>query len=335
MLIAMLPVFARGGPVDPLLILLAALLIDALIGDPPSLWRRIPHPVVLIGRLIGWLDRRFNRDNRSPTDRRLRGAFTALFMAALAIVVGLAVTRLRLDWPYGWLVELVLTWTLIAQNSLFHHVRLVAVGLDRGGLAGGRWAVSRIVGRDPQSLDAHGVARAAIESCAENFSDGVVAPVFWYLLAGFPGLLLYKTVNTLDSMIGHLTPRHRDFGMISARFDDLMNLLPARLAGLLLVLTMPFVPGGRPWQALRVMLRDHGHHRSPNSGWPEAAMAGGLGLALAGPRRYEGYVAEEKWIGDGRARALISDIHRALFALAVACLLTAGLVTLCILLEVS
>jgi len=333
MLMIMLPLFARGGPVDPLLILLAALLLDALIGDPPALWRRLPHPVVLIGRLIAILDKRLNRDTRSPADRRLRGAFTALFLAALALLVGLAVTRLRLDWRYGWLVEGLLTWTLIAQNSLFRHVRAVAVGLDRGGLAGGRWAVSRIVGRDPQSLDAHGVARAAIESCAENFADGVVAPVFWYLIAGFPGILLYKTVNTLDSMIGHLTPRHRDFGMVSARLDDLMNLFPARLAGLILVLTMSFVPGGRPWQALRVMVRDHGHHRSPNSGWPESAMAGGLDLALAGPRRYESYVAEEKWIGDGRARARIGDIHRALFALAVGCLFTTGLVTLCVILE--
>ena len=333
MLISMLPLFSRGGPVDPLLILLGALLLDALIGDPPLLWRRLPHPVTLIGRAIFLLDRKLNRDNRSPADRRLRGALTALGLASAALLLGSAVTELRLRWSYGWLVEGLLTWTLIAQKSLFQHVRAVASGLQQGGLAGGRWAVSRIVGRDPQSLDQYGVARAAIESCAENFADGVVAPVFFCLLAGFPGLLLYKTVNTMDSMIGHLDERHRDFGMAAARLDDLLTLIPARLAGLLLVLAMAFVPSGRPWAAWRVMWRDHGHHRSPNSGWPEGAMAGGLGLALAGPRHYPGYVADEPWIGDGRARAGIVDIHRALFALAVACLLNGGLVILCLLFE--
>jgi len=333
MLISMLPVFASGGPVDPLLILLAALSIDAPIGDPPALWRRLPHPVMLIGRLIGWLDLHLNRDQRSAADRRLRGALMALGMAAAAVIVGGLVTRLRLHWQWGWMVEGLLIWSLLAQKSLFLHVRAVAQGLEQGGLAGGRWAVSRIVGRDPQSLDAFGVARAAIESCAENFADGVVAPVFWYVIAGFPGLLLYKTVNTLDSMIGHRDARHRDFGMIAARFDDLLNLVPARLAGLLLVVAIAFVPGGNPIAAWRVMWRDHAHHRSPNSGWPEAAMAGGLRLALAGPRRYPGYDVDEKWIGDGRARAGIGDIHRALLAMMVGCLLNAGLVILCLLLE--
>jgi len=193
--------------------------------------------------------------------------------------------------------------------------------------------VSRIVGRDPQSLDEFGVARAAIESAAENFSDGVVAPVFWYVLFGFPGILLYKTANTMDSMIGHRDERHREFGMVAARLDDLLNLLPARISAVLLVAAMAFVPSGRPLKAWRIMWRDHGHHASPNSGWPEAAMAGGLGLALAGPRRYGVQWIDEKWIGDGRARAEITDIHKALFALAVACLLNAGLVLTLLLLE--
>ena len=332
MLNPMLPML-QGGPVEPLLILLAALLIDALIGDPPILWRRLPHPVAMIGRVIFFLDTKLNRANRSPNDRKLRGAFTALLMAAAALALGIAVAQLRIEWRFGWVVELILTWTLIAQRSLFAHVRAVAIGLAKDGLQGGRWAVSRIVGRDVGSLDEYGVARAAIESCAENFADGVVAPVFCYLVAGFPGLLLYKTVNTLDSMIGHLNDRHRDFGMVSARFDDLLNLIPARLAALMLVIATAFLPGGQPLQAAKIMWRDHGHHRSPNSGWPEAAMAGGLGLALAGPRRYPGYVAEEKWIGDGRARATILDINRALFVMGIACLLNWGLVILCLLSE--
>jgi adenosylcobinamide-phosphate synthase len=324
----MLPVFARGGPVDPLLILFAALMIDAMFGDPPALWRRVPHPVVLIGRMIGFFDDRLNRPGRA--DLRLRGALTMLMMAGVALGFGALVTRLRISWQWGWVVELLLTATLIAQKSLFIHVNAVAKGLIHGGLQGGRWAVSRIVGRDPQSLDEFAVARAAIESCAENFADGVVGPVFWYVIGGFPALLLYKTANTADSMIGHLSERYRDFGLVAARLDDLLNLIPARLSAVLLACAMLFLPGGQPMLAVKTVLRDHGNHRSPNSGWPEAAMAGGLGLALAGPRTYGGQVIKEKWIGDGRARATVGDIRRALFALVVACLLNAGLILICL-----
>jgi adenosylcobinamide-phosphate synthase len=332
MLIPMLPLFA-GGRMEALALLLAALLIDALIGDPPALWRRLPHPVMLIGRVIHFLDVKLNRESRSNVDRRLRGAVVALGMGSAALLLGALVTRLRLTTGWGWVVELVLIWTLIAQKSLFRHVRAVAAGLKQGGLMAGRWAVSRIVGRDPQSLDEYGVARAAIESCAENFADGVVAPVFWYVLLGFPGLLLYKTANTMDSMIGHRTERHLEFGMVAARLDDLLTLIPARLSGLLLVLAMAFAPGGQPVAAWRIMWRDHANHDSPNSGWPEAAMAGGLGLALAGPCRYGTELIEGKWIGDGRARAEIGDIHRALFTFCVACLLNGGLVLAILLLE--
>jgi len=329
----MIPFFAQGGPVAPLLLLLAALLIDAIIGDPRPLWRILPHPVAIIGRLIGWLDVKLNREQRSPFDRRLRGAAVALTLGASAVAAGVGVTALRNATQWGWVAEMLLIWTLVAQKSLFQHVSAVAHGLERGGLAGGRWAVSRIVGRDPQSLDEFGVARAAIESCAENFADGVVAPVFWYALFGFPGLLLYKTANTMDSMIGHLDERHRDFGLVAARLDDLLNLIPARLAGLLLIAASSFLPGGHPVMAWLVMWRDHGHHRSPNSGWPEAAMAGALDLALAGPRRYPGYAVQEAWIGKGRARATPLDIRRSLFVMVIACLLNAGLVILCLILE--
>jgi adenosylcobinamide-phosphate synthase len=327
----MLPLYAQGGPVDPLLMLVAALLLDAILGDPPALWRIVPHPVVIVGRLIGWLDRKLNRPQRAARTRRIRGALVAAALTAAAVALGLAVTELRRAWTWGWIVEIILVWTLLAQNSLFVHVRAVARALDREGLAGGRRKVARIVGRDPKSLDDHGVARAAIESCAENFADGVIGPVFWYLLFGFPGLLAYKTVSTMDSMIGHRNETHGAFGMVAARLDDAMNLVPARLAGHLLVLAALFVPKGRPWAALAVMWRDHAHHASPNSGWPEAAMAGGLGLSLAGPRRYGGSVVREKWIGDGRARATAVDIRRSLAMLAVACLLDVGLVAAVIL----
>jgi adenosylcobinamide-phosphate synthase len=329
----MFPLFATGGPIDPLMVLIAALILDAVIGDPPWLWRTVPHPVALIGRLIDFLDNKLNRVHRSPLDRRLRGMAVAFGLTLVAIAAGVAVTELRHRWLWGWAVEGLLITLLVAQRSLFSHVAAVARALDREGLAGGRKAVGMIVGRDPESLDEFGVARAAIESCAENFSDAVVAPAFWYVLFGFPGLLAYKTVNTMDSMIGHRSEQYLEFGMAAARLDDVMNLLPARLSGLLLSLASLFVPRGRPIAALRIMLRDHGHHRSPNSGWPESAMAGGLDLSLAGPRRYPGYVAQEKWIGEGRARATTSDIRRALMVMAVACLLDAGLVILVVVLQ--
>lgn len=323
----MLPFAAAGGPVDPLAILLLALLLDALLGDPPALWRAIPHPVALIGKLIAFLERKLNRPRRSDTDRMLRGALMTAGITLGAVAVGIAVTELRRRWIWGWAVEAVLAWTLIAQRSLFDHVRAVGRALTRDGLAGGRRAVAKIVGRDPETLDEGGVARAAVESCAENFADGVVAPVFWYVLFGFPGMLAYKAVNTLDSMIGHRSERYRAFGMTAARLDDAANLVPARLAALLLVVAAIFAPGGKPVAAWRIMWRDHGHHSSPNSGWPEAAMAGALGLALAGPRRYEGRLVEDRWIGDGRARAQPTDIRRALFVFAIACLINAGLVS--------
>jgi adenosylcobinamide-phosphate synthase len=305
-----------------------ALALDATLGEMPWLFRFVPHPVVMIGRTIGALDRRLNRPERSERSRRWRGVLLAAGMAALALALGAAIAFLARALPHFWLVEVFLAATLLAQRGLFEHVHDVAVGLARNGLEGGRYAVSRIVGRDPHSLDEHGVARAAIESLAENFADAVVAPVFWYVLLGLPGLLLYKTVNTLDSMVGYRTDKYRAFGMASARLDDLMNLVPARLAGLMLALAAPFVPRGRPLAALATMWRDARHHRSPNSGWPEAAAAGALGLALGGPRRYPGLAVEEKWIGDGRARAVLADIHRALHLFTVACVIDLGLVLL-------
>jgi len=214
---------------------------------------------------------------------------------------------------------------LVAQRSLYEHVAAVAKALNSGGLAAGRRAVRHIVGRDPASLDAHGVVRAAIESLAENFSDGVVAPAFWYLLLGLPGLFAYKMANTLDSMIGHRSPRYRSFGWAAARLDDLLNLAPAPISGLLLIAAAIFAKNGRPDRALVVMVRDGRKHHSPNAGWPESAMAGALGLALAGPRRYPGGLVDDPWLGDGNARAATSDIARALQLYRLACLIEAGL----------
>jgi len=217
--------------VDPLLLLVAGLVIDALFGDMPMIFRHIDHPVVVAGRAIAFFDRKLNRQNRSETSRRDRGIVTVILLVAAAATLGLAIQRLCRGHLLGAVFEALLIAVLVAQRSLYDHVAAVAEALDAGGLAAGRATVRHIVGRDPMSLDTHGVARAAIESLAENFSDGVVAPVFWYLLLGLPGLFAYKMANTFDSMIGHRTPHYRSFGWAAARFDDFLNLVPARLAG--------------------------------------------------------------------------------------------------------
>jgi adenosylcobinamide-phosphate synthase len=304
-----------------LIILVLALCLDALLGDPPALFRLVPHPVALAGRAIALFDRRLNRETRDEATRKGRGVITLVILGGGAAALGWFVSRAAQGSRVGFLVELALVTVLVAQRSLFDHVTRVATALEAEGLGAGRAAISHIVGRDPASLDAHGVARAAIESLAENFSDGVVAPVCFYAVAGLPGLFLYKMANTLDSMIGHRDPRHLAFGWASARFDDLLNLVPARLSGMLLAVAAAFVARGRLGRSLRIMWRDAGKHRSPNAGWPEAAIAGALDLALAGPRRYGALVVDDPWLGDGRARATPADIRRALAVFVVACLI--------------
>jgi len=317
-------VMMRAGA-DPLLLVIGGLAIDALFGDMPAVFRQVPHPVVLAGRAVAFFDRRLNREIRGEASRRDRGIVTVIVLVGVAAMLGLALEWLSRGSLLGAAVECLLIAVLVAQHSLYQHVAAVARALEVGGLSAGRAAVRHIVGRDPISLDAYGVARAAIESLAENFSDGVVAPVVWYLLLGLPGLFAYKMANTLDSMIGHRTLRYRSFGWAAARVDDVLNLVPAPLSGLLLTAAAVFAKNCRPGRALAIMLRDGRKHHSPNAGWPESAMAGALGLALAGPRRYpEGLIADP-WLGDGRARAATSDIMRALHLYRLACLVAGGL----------
>lgn len=319
---------ATAGP-DPLLILLLAIAFDAILGDPPWLYRALPHPVVILGRGIDWLDRRLNRETAANVARRGAGALAVLILVGAAVATGWILSAAFARLPFGWVLEGLAMSSLVAQKSLYDHVAAVAQGLEQGGLEGGRKAVSLIVGRDPESLDDAGVARAAIESLAENFSDGVVAPLFWAALFGLPGLLAYKAVNTADSMIGHRTPRHEAFGWAAARLDDLVNLVPARLAGLLIVAAALMLPGARAGKALHAMRRDAPKHRSPNAGWQEAAMAGALGLAIAGPRRYGGRTVEDAWMGaGGRTEATAEDIRRALRLYLAACILQAALIAL-------
>lgn len=288
-----------------LLCLGAALAIDAVVGDPPALWTRVPHPVVLIGKAIDLLDRRLNRAGDSCLVRRMSGAIALAILLLAAGLTGAVIERLAGHVPLGSLVEGVVVVVFLAQKSLADHVSAVGHALAEGGLPDGRLAVARIVGRNPETLDESGVVRAAIESLAENFSDAVVAPAFWYAVAGLPGLLVYKALNTADSMIGHRTPRHECFGWAAARLDDMANIPPARISALLLAAgALLNGAAGAAGQALRTAWREARNHRSPNAGWPEAAMAGLLGIALSGPRSYARGATVEPWI-NGEARRIL------------------------------
>jgi len=286
--------------------------MERAFGYPDWLYRAIGHPVTWLGWLIGAADRALNRESWPFALRRLAG----IVVLAFVLLIGGGVAFL-LQAMFGAGVDLVvaaiLGSALLAQNSLADHVEAVADALEHGGVEAGRVAVSRIVGRDPAMLDEAGVARAAIESLAENFSDGVAAPAFWMAVAGLPGAAIYKATNTADSMIGYRTPRHQAFGWAAARFDDLINLPASRLTGLLIVCAAFTLKDADPRQAWRAMWRDARKHWSPNAGWPEAAMAGALGLALAGPRIYNGVAAAGAVMGEGgRRTATAEDIRRAL-----------------------
>ncbi|CEJ88201.1 Cobalamin biosynthetic protein (anaerobic pathway of cobalamin biosynthesis, cobD) [Hyphomicrobium sp. GJ21] len=317
-----------------LIILVAALGVEALFGYPQRLYKLIGHPVTWIGALISKLDRDLNRDDESRAARKASGVLALIVL--VAIPAGLA-----------WIVQITLasTWlgnialvliasTMLASRSLYDHVRDVAQALRNEGLDAGRTMVGRIVGRNPETLDEHGVARAAIESLAENASDGITAPVVWFALLGLPGLAAYKAINTADSMIGHRTPRHDAFGWAAARLDDLVNLPASRLTGFLFALAARFIPNGSMDNAFRAMRRDAHRHRSPNAGWPESAMAGALGLKLNGPKTYGATHVDDAYMGDGRREATADDIDRALRLAVVAWgLMIAGLSAIVLILQ--
>ena len=293
-------------------ITLLALLIEATVGYPDRLLRAIGHPVMWLGWMIDALDRALNRDADNAAHRRAAGFIALVGIVGLPVAAALAIEHSLLLLPLGFIVVSLLASTLIAQRSLHDHVARVATALERDGIGGGREAVSHIVGRDPDVLDQAGVARAAIESLAENFSDGIVAPVIWMAVGGLAGGAAYKAINTADSMIGHRTPRHRDFGFAAARLDDLVNLPASRLSALLIVAAAALSEHASAPGAWRSVVRDARRHRSPNAGYPEAAMAGALGLALAGPRVYGGVLVEDATMGQGRRDAGPDDIRAAL-----------------------
>ncbi len=297
-----------------------AMVVDAILGWPNGLFARIGHPVTWLGRLIDTLDTRWNRTEAAAWKRRTAGVVAALIVIALAGGLALAVQAAT---PASWtrVVLLgILAWPFLALRSLHDHVAAVARPLQAGDLEAARTAVSMIVGRDPANLDQAGIARAAIESLSENTSDGIVAPVFWGLLFGLPGIVGYKAVNTLDSMIGHRTERHESFGWAAARIDDLANFVPARLTGLLFALL-----SARPANAMSCMAEDARRHRSVNAGWPEAAMAGALGVRLCGPRFYHGALADEPWLNGAARDPAAGDIARGLRLYSRAMICLAGL----------
>jgi adenosylcobinamide-phosphate synthase len=291
---------------------LLALLIESMFGYPDPLLRAAGHPVTWMGEFIAWLDRRLNDGNTAPDTRRRAGAAALLALLGVVGITSFVIERTLLLLPFGLIVVAIFASTLLAQRSLFAHVANVADALDEGGVDAGRMAVAQIVGRDTAGLDQAGIARAAIESLAENFSDGVVAPCFWMVIAGLPGAALYKAINTADSMIGHRSARYQDFGRAAARLDDVVNLPASRLSALLVVGAAYFTKSASARNAWDTAWRDGPKHVSPNAGYPESAMAGALGLALGGPRSYRGPEIEAAWLGEGRREANSSDIRAAL-----------------------
>ncbi|MCT4332512.1 adenosylcobinamide-phosphate synthase CbiB [Paracoccus sp. YLB-12] len=297
------------------LVALIALALDAAIGWPDRIYRRIGHPVTWLGRLIAALDQRMNHGKA----RFWRGMAASLLVIAAATFPAIILQDMLGAWLPG-----ILAWPLVAARSLHDHLRAVARPLLKGDLAAARQATAMIVGRDVSKTDQAALARASIESLAENASDGVVAPLLWAAIAGLPGIAAYKAINTLDSMIGHLTPRHAEFGRFAARLDDVANWLPARLTAVLIALCC----GGAAWAVAR---RDAGAHRSPNAGWPEGAMAGALGVRLSGPRIYGDRIADEPWLNGGAPDPVAADIDRALAIYRRTIWLLAGGLTLLVL----
>jgi adenosylcobinamide-phosphate synthase len=303
-------------------ILLIALVLDWYFGEPEFLWSRLPHPIVLFGKAVSFADKRLNRSGDSEDTQYRKGAFAVVLLLLTSLITAF-LTEALID-NLGWLglgVELFLVFVLLAQKSLADHVDAVSKGLKRDGLEGGRNAVSMIVGRDPGSLDEAGVSRAAIESLAENFSDGVVAPAFWYMVFGLPGIFVYKMINTADSMIAYRNEKYLWFGRVAAQVDDLANWVPARISSVLIAAGAGMLNGVNAFKAsLVTALQDSGLHRSPNAGWPEAAMAGGTNIALGGPRVYPDEIVQQAYLNSsGKSDLSAEDIDISLRVFALSC----------------
>lgn len=303
-----------------------AILLDRLLGYPRPIQNKIGHPVEWVGALLTKIEGFLNTTGIGPARLKVRGSATLLILLISVAIPTALISAFLAQFAYGWAVNALLATSLVAQHSLRLHIQAVSQGLSNS-LDEGRKAVSRVVGRDPESLDESGVAKAALESLAENTSDGVVAPVFWYALLGLPGIAMYKAINTADSMIGHKSERYLHFGWAAARLDDLVNLPASRLTGLLFASVAALGEPKRGLAALKTMWRDAPKHRSPNAGWPEAALAAILEVSLGGPRSYQGELVDLPWMGDGRKDLTRSDIEAGLrvFGFAMSLLLALAL----------
>ena len=311
---------------DPLVLLLAAMGVEALLDGFPALFRFVPHPEQILGRAVAALESKLNREKRSSMDRAIRGLFVAVLLLVVVAAFGAGIAWLGQNHDFGWIVEFVLLAAFIDQRGQYGRMGDVARSIVGGNMESARAALQPMVNRDAALIDDHGVVRAAIESGGEGFVAGIVAPAFWYVLFGFPGLAVCRALSVMDREIGHPTSRYRAFGMVAARLNDAVQILPSCLAGLFLVFAALFAPTARPGLALRVMMRDSTKYRSLNAGWPVAAMAGALDLALAGPRHYAERTVGDPWIGTGTARAEAQDIRRAQYLFAVGCLINAMVV---------
>lgn len=292
---------------NTVLMIVLAMGIDAAIGWPDALYRRIGHPVTWMARGITALDRALNHAGLGARVRQMRGGLTVLILCAATWGIAAVMQGILPDGIVGTTIGAMLAWPLIAIRSMHDHVAAVARPLIAGDLPAARHAVSMIVGRDPNLLDAAGVTRAGLESLAENTSDGIVAPVFWGAVLGLPGIATYKMINTMDSMIGHRTEKYEDFGKVAARLDDVVNLIPARLTGVIFAIC-----GGQFTRAWAVIRADAGKHRSPNAGWPEGALAGSLNIRLSGPRQYGTHTADEPWLNGAAPDPVADDLARGL-----------------------
>ena len=311
------------------IILLLALVLDWFLGEPQVIWSRVPHPVVLFGKAVGIADKALNLATDGPANQRRKGAMAICLLLVVALFAAMLVQWvLGFFEPISRVFECLIVFVLLAQRSLFDHVKAVSDSLRRNGVEGGREAVGLIVGRDPELLDETGICRASIETLAENFSDGVVAPAFWFGVFGLPGLFIYKMINTADSMIAYRSEKYLHFGRVTAQIDDLANWLPARLSFGIIAFGAVFVSGLRSAKnSVSVVLRDAGLHRSPNAGWPEAAMAGAMDIALGGPRKYAHETVSQAFIhGSGKRDLSARDIETSLRFFRAACFVLWGLV---------
>ena len=311
---------------NSLAIVLIALLGEAVLAGIPGLRQLFRAPAAMVRLAAEWFDRRLNRERRSAANRKFRGAIVVVVIAGLAAALGALIGHIAATVTDGWVIETIALALMIAGRGAFDLANRVRRALRRQSLSTARAALAREAPYDTTALDEHAVARGAIEGCARRLCDGIVAPVFWYLLLGLPGIFAYRAINATARTIGHPSPGLAAFGMTAARLDQAVNYLPVPFCGVILSLAALFVPNANPLRGLAVMVRDSRIHVSPASGWTEGAMAGALGLALAGPRHYGDALVSGPWIGDGRARATAGDIGSASYLYVVAFAIVAALV---------